>query len=157
MKKLSILLLLINLGASLNAEELKIQANSFTSDQNSGISVFMGDVKIKKTNDELNASKVTIFVNKEKKPTKFIAVGDVSFAISTKDGSKYKGEAGRVIYLPKKKEYYFYENVHLKQVNDKKEILGDEVVLKTIDGKAYAKGLKKEPVIMIFNIDEDKK
>ena len=141
----------------ISAEELKVKANSFFSDQNTGISVFKGDVNIKKKNDELNASKVTIYVNKDKKPTKFIAVGNVSFVITTKEGPVYNGIAGRAVYLPKKKEYYFYENVHLKQLNEKKEILGDEVILKTTDGKAYAKGLKKEPVIMIFNIDEDKK
>ncbi|SFV55874.1 OstA family organic solvent tolerance protein [hydrothermal vent metagenome] len=140
-----------------NAQELKIKANSFTSDQNTGISVFSGDVNILKGSDELNASKVTIFINKKKKPTKFVAVGNVSFTITTKDGAVYKGIAGKVIYRPSKKEYYFYENVHLQQLNEKKEILGDEVVLKTTDGKAYAKGLKKEPVIMIFNIDEEKK
>ncbi len=157
MNKIVSFLLLTSITTLLFSEELKIKANSFTSDQNTGISVFSGDVNIKKTNDELNASKVTIYVNEAKKPTKFVAVGDVSFSISTQDGAKYSGVAGKAIYFPNKKEYYFYENVHLKQLNDKKEILGDEVVLKTTDGKAYAKGLKKEPVIMIFNIDEGDK
>ncbi|MEN4053260.1 MULTISPECIES: lipopolysaccharide transport periplasmic protein LptA [Sulfurimonas] len=157
MKKTAIFLLITTFTTLLFSEELKIKANSFTSDQNTGVSVFSGDVNIQKANDELNASKVTIYVNKKKKPTKFVAVGDVSFSITTKDGAKYSGVAGKVIYFPNKKEYYFYENVHLKQLNDKKEILGDEVVLKTTDGKAYAKGFKKEPVIMIFNIDEEKK
>jgi len=156
MKTINIFFILFTLIGITSAEELKIKANSFTSDQNTGISVFSGNVNMKKTNDELNASKVTIYINKKRKPTKFIAVGNVSFVIATKEGSKYKGVAQKVIYYPKKKEYYFYENVHLKQLNAKKEIMGDEVVLKTIDGKAYAKGLKKEPVIMIFNIEEDK-
>jgi lipopolysaccharide export system protein LptA len=155
MKKLGVMFLLAV--SLLYAEELKIKANSFTSDQKKGISIFSGNVKMKKANDELNASKVTIFVDKDKKPTKFIAVGNVSFTIETKEGAKYKGVAGKTIYYPNKKEYYFYENVHLQQLNDKKEIMGDEVVLKTTDGKAYAKGLKKEPVIMIFDIDEEKK
>ena len=156
MRAKTILIAITTLFALVSAEELKIKANSFISDQNTGVSVFTGDVRIKKKNDELNASKVTIFINKKKKPTKFIAVGHVSFVIASKDGSKYKGVAGKAIYYPKKKEYYFYDNVHLKQINENKEILGDEVVLKTTDGKAYAKGLKKEPVIMIFDIDEDK-
>ena len=157
MKNITILFLLSSLLTLLSAQELKVKANSFTSDQNTGISVFSGNVNIIKANDELNASKVTIYVNKEKKPIKFVAVGNVSFSITSKNGGVYKGVAGKAIYLPSKKEYYFYENVHLQQLNDKKEILGDEVVLKTTDGKAYAKGLKKEPVIMIFNIDEEKK
>ena len=157
MKNITILFLLSGLLTLLSAQELKVKANSFTSDQNTGVSVFSGNVNMIKANDELNASKVTIYVNKERKPTKFIAVGNVSFSITSKNGGVYKGVAGKAIYLPSKKEYYFYENVHLQQLNDKKEIIGDEVVLKTTDGKAYAKGLKKEPVIMIFNIDEEKK
>ena len=157
MKHIIILFLVSGLFGLLSAQELKVKANSFTSDQNSGVSVFTGDVNILKGADELNASKVTIFVNKEKKPTKFVADGNVSFSIISKEGAIYKGVAGRAIYLSNKKEYYFYDNVHLQQLNDKKEILGDEVVLKTTDGKAYAKGMKKEPVIMIFNIDEEKK
>jgi len=157
MKNITILFLLSSLLTLLSAQELKVKANSFTSDQNTGVSVFSGDVNILKENDELNASKVTIYVDKKKQPTKFVAVGNVSFSITSKNGGVYKGVAGKAIYLPSKKEYYFYENVHLQQLNDKKEIMGDEVVLKTTDGKAYAKGLKKEPVIMIFKIDEEKK
>jgi len=157
MKRITILFLITSFVTLVSAEELKIKANSFTSDQNTGVSIFKGDVNIKKKNDELNASEVTIFIDKKKKPKKFVAIGNVSFSITTQEGETFNGVAGKAIYFPNKKEYYFYNNVHLKQVHDKKEILGDEVVLKTTDGKAYAKGLKKEPVIMIFNIDEDTK
>jgi len=138
--------------------ELQVKANSFSADENSGISIFSGDVNVIKQNDELNASEVTIYVDKEKQPTKFIAIGKVSFVLETEQGEVYTGKADKVIYLPMKKEYRFYQNVHLVQLGDKKEIRGEEVVLKTIEGKAYAKGLETEPVIMIFKIpDEEKK
>jgi lipopolysaccharide export system protein LptA len=151
-----ILVLTFFLSSILLSEELKIKANSFKADENRGISVFSGDVNIIKHNDELNASEVTIYTDKKNKPTKFIAIGNVSFVIETKQGARYQGEANRVVYLPIKKEYHFFKNVHLRQLDDKKEILGDEVVLKTTDGKAYAKGEKKEPVIMIFDLKENK-
>lgn len=137
------------------AQELKVKANAFDMDDKKGISIFTGDVSIVRGKDELNASKVTIMTDKKHNPIKFIALGNVSFLIQSENGLKYKGKAGKVIYIPKKKEYYFYKNVHLKQLNEKKEIMGDEVVLKAIDGKAYAKGAKSEPVIMIFNIDNN--
>ena len=137
-----------------SAEELKVKANLFNADEKSGISTFEGDVNVIKSNDEINASKVTIYTNAEHEPTKYIANGDVSFYIITLDGSIYKGKAGEVIYLPLKKEYLFFKDVHLQQVNEKKEIIGEEVVLKTIEGKAYAKGAKAEPVIMIFDMPE---
>lgn len=50
--------------------------------------------------------------------------------------------------------------MHLKQLDEKKEIQGDEVVLKLNDGKAYAKGIVQKPVIMIFDLakeDEEQK
>jgi len=150
-----IILFTLFLTSLLNAEDLKIKANSFKADENTGVSVFSGEVNIIKKNDKLNASEVTIYVDKENQPTKFIAVGDVSFVIETKQGAIYKGQAGKVIYLPNEKEYRFFKDVHLKQVNEKKEIIGEEVVLKTTEGKAYAKGIESEPVIMIFNIPDE--
>ena len=152
-----IIILTIFLVASLFSQELKIKANLFNADQKAGISIFEGNVNIVKGSDELNASKVTVYTDVNQKPTKFIAEGNASFYIKTLDGSLYKGKAQKVIYIPNKKEYYFYKDVHLKQINEKKEIIGEEVVLKTIDGKAYAKGAKKEPVIMIFNLPDEKK
>jgi len=149
------LLLLLLSSSLLFANELHIKANSFNADENTGVSIFRGDVNIIKNTDELNATKVTVYTDKNNQPTKFVAVGDVSFVIETEQKSLYRGKAQKVIYLPLVKEYHFFKEVHLKQINDKKEIIGDEVILKTIEGKAYAKGINKEPVIMIFKLADD--
>jgi lipopolysaccharide export system protein LptA len=148
----------ILLASSLFSQELKIKANSFHADEKKGISVFEGKVNIIRNSDELNASKVTVYTDSKNQPTKYIAEGNAAFTIQTKDGSTYKGKAQKVVYQPEKKEYRFFTDVYLQQVNEKKEIIGNEVVLKTIEGKAYAKGAIKEPVIMIFNMpkEEDK-
>ncbi len=152
-----IIILTIFLSTYIFAAELKIKANTFNADQKSGISVFEGKVNVVKGNDELNASKVTVYTDANQEPTKFVAEGSASFHIQTLEGSVYKGKAEKAIYMPKEKEYHFFKNVHLRQINEKKEIIGDEVVLKTIEGKAYAKGAETEPVIMIFDMPEDKK
>lgn len=149
--------LTICMTASLFAQELQVKAKLFNADQKAGISIFEGDVNILKGSDELNASKVTIHTNTKQEPTQFIAEGNASFKIKTEEGALYSGKAQKVIYWPQKKEYHFFQEVHLKQLNEKKEIIGDEVVLKTIEGKAYAKGAKQEPVIMIFTMPEEKK
>jgi lipopolysaccharide export system protein LptA len=145
----------IFLAATLFSQELKVKANLFNADQKSGISIFEGNVNIVRGSDELNATKVTIYTNEKQEPTKFIAEGNASFKIETQDGALYRGKAQKVIYLPVEKEYYFFKEVHLRQINEKKEIIGEEVVLKTIEGKAYAKGAQQEPVIMIFNMSKD--
>lgn len=147
--------LTIFLTATLFSQELKVKAKLFNADQKTGVSVFEGDVNIIRGNDELNASTVTIHTNEKQEPTKFIAEGDASFKIKTLEGALYEGKAQKVIYLPIEKEYHFFKEVHLKQINEKKEIIGEEVILKTIEGKAYAKGAEKEPVIMIFNMAQD--
>jgi lipopolysaccharide export system protein LptA len=149
--------LTIFLASTLISQELKVKADSFNADEKSGISIFTGHVNIVKENDELNASKVTIYTNKEHQPIKFEAQGKASFVIHAKKGALYKGKAERVVYFPDKKEYHFFDNVHLKQIDEKKEIIGEEVILKSLEGKAYAKGLNKEPVIMIFKMKEENK
>jgi len=154
MKLLSLLILLLT--SSLISQEIKVKANQFNADEKKGISIFEGNVNIIEGNDELNASKVIIFTDKNHEPIKFEATGNVSFNIITDDGSVYQGTSEKVVYLPKKKEYHFLKNVHLNQIDEKKEIHGEEVVLKIVEGKAYAKGLKSEPVIMIFNMPDKK-
>jgi lipopolysaccharide export system protein LptA len=152
------LFLIFTLSSLLFSQELKITSDFFNADEKQGLSVFTGHVNIIKHHDELNASEVSIYTDKENKPTKFVAIGAVSFVIETAQGAKYSGVANKAIYLPKKKEYHFFQDVHLKQLDEKKEIQGDEVVLKLNDGKAYAKGVVKKPVIMIFDLakeDED--
>ena len=141
----------------LHADELKIQAKLFHTDQKSGISVFEGDVRFEKGLDELNASQVTVHVDAQREPIEFVADGNVSFVIHTQEGSHYTGKAQKVIYYPKTKEYHFFKNVHLLQIDDKKEIVGDEVILQSVEGKAYAKGAEKEPVIMIFELKNQDK
>lgn len=134
--------------------ELKVTADSFDGNEKQGIAIFQGDVKIKRGVDELNASKVTIYTDEKHEPIKMVAEGNVSFFVKTDNNSTYMGQAQKTIYLPKIKEYQFYTNVHLRQINEKKQIDGDKVILNTIDGKAIAQGANKEPVIMIFNIKD---
>jgi len=147
-----LILLTIFLAPLLMSQELIIKAKEFKTDEKTGITIFKGAVNIIKGVDELNASKIIIYINKKREPIKYVANGDVSFFIKTEDEDTYNGSAQEVIYLPLTKEYHFFKNVVLKQLNNEKTIIGEEVVLKTIDGEAYAKGDEKEPVIMIFDI-----
>ncbi|MDX9813099.1 MAG: lipopolysaccharide transport periplasmic protein LptA [Sulfurimonas sp.] len=155
MKILSLLFIFV--ATFLSAEELKIKALEYSGDQNKGISIFTGNVHMTKLEDELIADKVTVYTDKENNPTKFVAEGNVSFKMTSEDGARYKGVSQKAIYLPNEKEYHFYIKAHLIQLDDHKEIMGDEVVFKSIEGKAFAKGAKDEPVIMIFDIKDDKK
>ena len=143
---------------SLQAEQLKIVAKSFNGDEKSGVTVFKGNVQITKGSDELNASIVTVYTNAKRKPTKYVAKGKVSFYIKTQNRAVYQGKAEKAVFLPTKKEYHFYKDVHIEQLDEKKEINGEEVVISTVDGKARAKGGDSKPVVMTFELeDEDEK
>lgn len=136
------------------AEELRIVAENFDADEQKGISVFTGNVKIEKGGDELNASRVVIYVDKNRKPSKYIAEGNVSFCIQTENNDTYNGSSQKVVFIPSEKLYKFYTDVHLRQINQHKEINGDEVFLDVLRGRAIAKGAEKKPVIMTFQLDD---
>ena len=150
--KIFTLFISLLLCSALYAEELKIKADYFESDQKKGISIFRGNVHIQKSFDEINASKVTIYTDKERNPVKFVAEGDVSFKLEDEHKKHYVGRAQKVVYTPKKEEYRFYTDVYLREIGDTKEIQGDEVVFDATSGKAHAKGVQNNPVIMIFDL-----
>lgn len=141
----------------MEAQQLKIVAESFDSDERSGITVFKGDVQLTKGKDELNASTITVYTSKERKPLKYVAQGKVSFYLETEAKSIYRGRAGKAVFIPANKEYHFYKDVKIQQLDKKKEINGEEVVISTVEGKARAKGGDKKPVVMTFEIEEKEK
>lgn len=137
-----------------SAEELKVISDNFKGDQIKGVSVFTGNVKVTKGLDELNASKVTIFTDQNKKPVKYFAEGDVSFYIVTEQQEKYRGKSQTAVFLPNESEYQFYTKVDLLRLDDYRRVKGDKVIVNTIHGHASAESTKNEPVVMTFTIQD---
>lgn len=137
-----------------SAEELKVISDNFKGDQKKGVAVFTGNVKVTKGSDELNASKVTIYTDKENKPTKYLAEGDVSFYIVTEQKEKYRGKAQTAIFLPNESEYHFYKKVDLIRLDDYRRVRGEKVVVNTVQGNAAAESAQDEPVVMTFTIQD---
>jgi lipopolysaccharide export system protein LptA len=136
------------------ANDLKIVSDEYEGDNKKGISIFSGNVKATLKRDKLNADKITIYTNKSNKPTKLIAKGSVEFFVQTEDGSKYEGSAKKAIYLPQEKIYNFFDDVKITQLDDKKEIIGQEVKVDLLNSTAQAKSSKDKPVVMIFEVEE---
>ncbi|MDD2829508.1 MAG: lipopolysaccharide transport periplasmic protein LptA [Sulfuricurvum sp.] len=139
---------------SMSANELKVLSDNFKGDQPKGLSVFTGNVKVTKGLDELNASKVTIYTDASRKPTKYIAEGDVSFYIVTENNEKYRGKSQRAVYLPNESEYQFYTKVDLIRIDDYRRVKGDKVVVNEVHGFANADSVDGEPVLMIFTMQD---
>lgn len=139
---------------SLDAQELKVFSANFKADQSTGTSVFTGNVIVTKGLDELNASKVTIYTDSNRKPIKMVAEGDVSFYIVTELKEKYRGKSQRAVYLPNEKEYQFYTKVDLIRLDDFRRVKGDKVVVNTTYGHASADSAKNEPIMMVFTLED---
>lgn len=142
------------LAAAAQAAELKIVSKHFETDERKGVTQFEGNVRISMGADELNASKVMVYVDANRKPKRFVATGNVAFRVTTETADVYSGRAQEVQFLPAEKEYRFYRDVHLKQLNKPKEINGDEVIVELAEGRAFAKGGERTPVMMIFKLDD---
>ncbi len=151
------MIMILTLTTTLFSQNLKITSDKFSGDQKNGISIFTGNVNMVNGNDKLNAAKVTVYTDDKNQPTKMIAKSNVTFRIKAENGAQYVGKAQKVVYFPNKKEYQFFNSVHLKQLDTEKEIIGERVKLNAIKGTAYAEGGNKEPVIMIFNLPSEDK
>jgi len=151
-KRLALFVTLLSL--TLTEKKKKILSDTFKGDQPQGISVFTGNVKVTKGEDELNATKVTIYTDAARKPTKYIAEGDVSFYIVTDMGEKYRGKSQRAIYFPNESEYQFFQKVDLIRIDDYRRIKGDKVVVNEIKGFANADSAGGDPVVMIFTMED---
>ena len=152
MNKLIFIALLCVFG--LYAQELKVLSANYKGDQSTGTSVFTGNVIVTKGLDELNASKVTIYTDSNRKPIKMVAEGDVSFYIVTELKEKYRGKSQRAVYLPNEKEYQFYTKVDLLRLDDFRRVKGDKVIVNTIYGHASADSANNEPVMMVFTLQD---
>lgn len=139
---------------SLHAEELKVLSDNFRGDQPTGVSVFTGKVIVTKGADELNASKVTIYTDSNRKPIKMVAEGNVSFYIVTALKERYRGKSQKAVYLPNEKVYEFYTKVDLLRLDDFRRVKGDKVIVNTLQGHASADSVNNEPVIMIFTLQD---
>ncbi len=153
MKKIltALFFVLISIGA---AENVEITADHFEADQLKKITEFIGNVHMKKGNDELNASKVLVFFDKNRKPIRYEAVGKSSFIVYMQNGRYYVGRADRLVYLPKKEVYELYGNVVLKEPLLERTIFGEKVVVEKSTGRARVKGDEKRPVKFIFKVEE---
>jgi len=150
-----IVLVLASHMTAMAAEHLQISADSFTANEKAGRSFFEGNVRIKRGVDELNASRVEVYIDTKRTPTKYVADGNATFYILTNENASYRGRAQRVVFLPLEEEYRFYGDVHLLQLDQHKQIDGEEIVVNLKEGTAQAKGADKRPVIMTFTLPEE--
>ncbi|MCG3650875.1 lipopolysaccharide transport periplasmic protein LptA [Aliarcobacter butzleri] len=143
------------------SETLIIDAQDFQADDKKGISIFTGNVKIKMGEDKLNAQRVDVFFETDKKtnnktPLRYEATGKADFEIVTKD-KHYIGNGDKIIYSPQKEEYTIIGNGFIHEQNDDRKIYGDTIYVNQLSGEAKVKGSENKPVKFIINVDRGNK
>jgi len=150
MRKVAILVLSLFLFA---AQEVEITAKRFEADRQKRVAKFFGNVIFKRGKDLIQAKKAFIYFDKNRKPVKFHAIGDVRFRVSDKE-KIYKGRCQELIYYPKKKIYVFIKNVFIQQLPDGKKVYAERVVLDMVRGSLKVEGRDDRPVKLIFKVEE---
>lgn len=140
--------------------KLIIDAEQFEAFDKKGLSIFTGNVKMVRFKDKLNSDKLEVYMTPNKKGTKnpkrdvleYIATGNVSFEVHTKD-KHYLGKGSKVIYKPKKLEYEIIGKGSIKELNEDKTLFGEKIILNQKTGEAIVRGAKNKPVRFIMEIE----
>ncbi|PLY05105.1 MAG: lipopolysaccharide transport periplasmic protein LptA [Arcobacter sp.] len=142
-------------------DKLIIDAKNFETNDATGLSIFTGDVKLKKNKDRLNSNKLEVYVKanskgKAKQPLKYIATGNVSFELYSNE-KHYTGKGDKIIFNPNTNEYTVIGNGYLKEITEDKELFGEKIFINQITGNARVSGTENKPVRFILNIDNGNK
>lgn len=149
-----LLLLLLATSTLFSSQQVEITADHFEASDVKKVTKFIGNVRMIKGVDELNASKIFVYFDEKKKPIRYEAIGSVKFIITMNDGKRYKGQSGRLVYIPKTEIYELYESVKLFDVKLDRTLIGEKVFVDKQSGKARVEGSKEKPVKFIFKIEE---
>lgn len=140
-----------------NAKQVEITADSFFADENKQITEFSGNVYIKKGDtDELRASKVIVYFDKNRQPLKYVATNNANFKLFMKD-KNYEGKGDVLTYEPLKDFYTITGKGHLKEVQTDKNVYGEKITIDQKNGIYNVQSTTNEPVKFIFNIEDKQK
>ncbi|PPK62979.1 LptA/OstA family protein [Malaciobacter marinus] len=141
-----------------NEGKLIIDAKKFEANDAKGISVFTGNVKLKKEKDRLNSDRLDVYMSaksstKKRTPLKYVATGKVTFEIISQD-KHYEGKGDKVIYYPSKQQYEIYGNGFIKEKIEDRKIYGNIIYINQVTGEAKVSGTDNKPVRFIINIED---
>ena len=136
-------------------EEIRIEANMFEASEKQKVSIFTGNVRVRKGSDEINSSRMKIFFDDDNKPIKYELFKNVSFVITAENNSTYTGKTEKITLYPLEKKYIFSESVEITELETDRKIKGGEVLLNAKTGNVRILGSHTKPVVMIFKVNEE--
>jgi lipopolysaccharide export system protein LptA len=148
--------ILFTFAMSIFAAEVIITSNNFEGDEKAGVSKFYGNAKAVKGQDVLTAATFYVYTTPNRKVQRVEAVGDAKFYI-VNDAKTYQGYADKLVYYPDKKEYELIGNAMAENLEEKRKVFGDYIVVNNETKKAFVKGNEAKPARFIFYIEDENK
>lgn len=136
------------------AEVLEISAEKIYTNQLKGETKISGNVEIVKQQDRLKADEVVIKTDKQRKPLKYTANGNVKFQVMLQGGRLMQGHAKKVIYDAIKDEYLLMGKAYVQEEGKPNAIKGNEIMLNKAVGSASVVGTKKKPAKITFSLED---
>jgi len=149
MKKIFILISVLSF---IFADILHITSKNFYYDSKKLESIFTGDVNVTKNKDNILADKIIVYFNKNKKPVKFKAIGNVRFVLNDENVT-YKGKCNKLIYNFLNTNIFLIGNAFVKKLQTNESIRGDFIQINRKNKTIKVKGNKK-PVNIIIKVNQ---
>lgn len=135
-------------------EVIEVSADYIVSNQAQGKTTMSGNVVIQRGEDILRANQVIINMGKDKRPSKYEAIGKVDFNVKTDDGRIMQGKANKITYDAKREEYRLLGKAWVQEKGKKNAVRGERIVLNRQNGSASVEGGKKKPAKIIFTLEK---
>jgi len=148
MRKIIFLLIFLSF---IFATELKITSKFFNYNSKTLQSIFKGDVNATKGKDNILCNELIVYFN-NKKPIKYVAIGNVKFIFSMDKNSTYKGKADKLTYELNTGEIIL-KNAFIKKIETNESISGDLIKMNKITKNVEVIGNKK-PVNIIIKVNQ---
>lgn len=133
------------------ASPIKISADNFSADLNSGSSKFSGNVKIERDSDVISASSLDIKLNQNKQPEFLRASGGVRIR-AILSGQVYVGSADVLEYDSLNSTYTLLGQAHIAGQDGANEIYGEKISINLNSGAYSVSG--DGPVKFIIDLKD---
>lgn len=137
------------------AEKVEVTSTSMKAENLKKEVHFIGNAKVKKLEDWIHADKIIVYFNDKNETKMYKAIGKVTFEFKNEKGH-YKGNSEKVTYYPQKSFYVLTGKAKVDDVQNKRQVKGDEITLDMLTGDSQVKGSEKKPVKFIFTTEESK-
>lgn len=135
-------------------QQVEIVAKTFSTDEKLGRTVFTGNVVITRGADIIKADQITVFSTPLREVSRFEAIGNTYFDITTDDNHSFRGEAQELVYLPMEGLYTLKGAAVVEDLTQKRKLSGENIVLNELTKMANVTGGPSEPVKIIFTLKE---